>query len=59
MTEEELKQVLIDHYVDLLRIKAAEEGTNKELEIQIKKLKIKLSSFHVDMEEIEQALLEK
>ena len=58
MTEEELKQVLIDHYINLLRIKAAEKGTNKELELQLRTMKIKLSSFHIEVEEIENMMME-
>ncbi len=42
MTEQEVKQSLIDNYINLLRIKAAETATNKELEIQLKVAKIKL-----------------
>ena len=32
MTLEEQKQVLIDTYINLMRIKAYEQGENKELE---------------------------
>jgi hypothetical protein len=35
MSEQEMKQILIDNYTNLLRIKAAETAENKELEIQL------------------------
>ena len=53
MTLEEQKQVLIDNYINLMRIKAYEQGTNKELEYQIKTTKIKLSTFGIDISELE------
>ena len=55
MSDEETKQMLIDRYVDLLEIKAAEEGTNKVLDRKILLLKIKLSSYNLDLEAIENA----
>ncbi len=58
MTEEEVKQNLIDRYSDLLRIKAAETGINKELDYQIALTKIKLSSYNIDIETIEKLILE-
>lgn len=57
MSEEEVKQNLIDKYTDLLRIKAAEQGINKELEAQLIIIKVKLSSYNIDTEAIENALL--
>ena len=36
MTLEEQKQIAIDNYVNLMRIKAEEQAENKELERQIK-----------------------
>ena len=45
MTLEEQKQVLIDNYINLMRIKAHEQGINTELEYQIKVAKVKLSTF--------------
>ena len=36
-----------------MRIKAHEEGTNKELEYQIKTTKVKLSTFGIDVSELE------
>lgn len=36
LTLEEQKQIIIDNYINLMRIKAHEQGTNKELEYQIK-----------------------
>ena len=54
MTLEEQKQVVIDSYINLMRIKAEEKAENKELERQIKIAKIKLSTFSIDLTEIEQ-----
>lgn len=53
MTLEEQKQIAIDNYVNLMRIKADETAENKELERQIKIAKIKLSTFSIDLTEIE------
>lgn len=53
MTLEEQKQVAIDNYVNLMRIKAEEKAENKELERQIKIAKLKLSTFAIDLSEIE------
>ena len=53
MTHEEQKQVLIDTYINLMRIKAYEQGDNKELEYQIKTTKVKLSTFGIDIKELE------
>ena len=53
MTHEEQKQVLIDSYTNLMRIKAYEQGENKELEYQIKTTKVKLSTFGIDIKELE------
>ena len=51
MTLEEQKEVAINRFVDLMRIKAYETGENKELEYQIKVAKIKLQS--IDYSELE------
>ena len=53
MTLEEQKQVLIDIYINLMRIKAHEQGTNRELEYQIKTTRVKLSTFGIDVSELE------
>ncbi len=53
MTLEEQKQVLIDNYINLMRIKAHEQGINTELEYQIKVAKVKLSTFGIDISELE------
>ena len=53
MTLEEQKQILIDNYINLMRIKAHEQGSNKELEYQIKITKVKLSTFGIDISELE------
>lgn len=58
MSEEEVKQNLIDYYINLLRIKAAETGNNKELEIQLLAVKVKLSSYNIDTKELEAKILE-
>ena len=43
MTLDELKQVTIDYYVNLQRIKKADTGNNPELEYQLKVYRNKLS----------------
>lgn len=53
MTLEEQKQVAIDYYVNLMRIKAAQTSENKELDYQIKVAKVKLSTFSIDVSELE------
>ena len=53
MTLEEQKQILIDNYINLMRIKAHEQGSNKELEYLIKITKVKLSTFGIDISELE------
>lgn len=53
MTLEEQKQNAIDYYVNLMRIKADEKAENKELERQLQIAKIKLSTFSIDLTEIE------
>lgn len=53
MSLEEQKEVAINRYVDLMRIKAHETGENKELDYQIKIAKVKLSSFGIDYSELE------
>ena len=58
VSDQEIKQYLIDNYINLLRIKAAETGTNKELEAQIKVAKLKLASNSIDITEIEKVFLE-
>ena len=52
MTLEEQKQIAIDYYVNLMRIKAHETGENKELDYQIKGVISKLSSMGVNVEDI-------
>ena len=53
MALEEQKQVAIDYYVNLMRIKAAQTSENKELYYQIKVAKVKLSTFSIDISELE------
>lgn len=53
MTENELKQITIDYYVNLQRIKKAETGNNPELDYQLKVVKNKLSSLGIPAEDYE------
>lgn len=53
MTEAEQRQIVIDTYVNLMRIKACENGENKELDYQIRVTKQKLASYSVDLKELE------
>lgn len=53
MALEEQKQIAIDSYVNLMRIKADEKAENKELDRQLKIAKLKLSTFSIDLSEIE------
>lgn len=57
MSEEEMKQTLIDRYVDLLEIKATLTETNQKLETKLMILKIKLSSYNIDIESLEKMIL--
>lgn len=57
MVLEEQKQTVIDYYVNLMRIKAHETGENKELDSQIKIAKIKLSTFSIDVSELDKIFL--
>lgn len=53
MTLDELKQVTIDYYVNLQRIKKADTGNNPELEYQLKVYRNKLSALGIPAEEYE------
>lgn len=53
MTLDELKQVTIDYYVNLQRIKKADTGNNPELEYQLRVVKNKLASLGIPSEEFE------
>ena len=53
MTLDELKQVTIDYYVNLQRIKKADTGNNTELEYQLRVVKNKLASLGIPSEEFE------
>ena len=53
MTLDELKQVNIDYYVNLMRIKKAQNGSNDELDSQIRVAKAKLQSLGIPTEEFE------
>ena len=53
MTFEEHKSILIDAYVNLMRIKKHQKEVNEELEYQIRITKVKLSTIGVDISELE------
>ena len=53
MSLDELKQVTIDYYVNLKRIKKADTGNNPELEYQLRIVKNKLASLGIPSEEYE------
>ena len=53
MTLDEQKEVAINRYVDLMRIKACETGENRELDYQIKVAKNKLSALGIPPEDYE------
>ncbi len=57
MTLEEQKQIAIDTYVNLLRIKANATDENKELTRQIEIAKIKLSTFSIDFSALDTMFL--
>ena len=53
MSLDELKQITIDYYVNLQRIKKADTGNNPELEYQLRVVKNKLASLGIPSEEYE------
>lgn len=53
MTLEEQKEVAIDIYVNLMRIKTEQKELNKELDRQLAIARLKLSMFAVDLSEID------
>lgn len=53
MNNEEMKQMVIDYYVNLQRIKKAETGINEELEYQLKVTRNKLSALGIPAEDYE------
>ena len=53
LTLEEQKQILIDAYINLMRIKRVQKEINEELEYQIRTTKVKLSTFGIDISELE------
>lgn len=59
MSEEEVKQNLISTYVMLLQIKADEKGENPTLEFQIQLVKLRLSSYNLDLDSLEKMILKK
>ena len=53
MTLEEQKMVLIDNYINLMRIKRFQKEENEELEYQIKATRAKLYNYSVDISQFE------
>ena len=53
MNFEELKQVNIDYYINLIRIKRHQKENNPELEFQLKTVKNKLHSKGVNTKDFE------
>lgn len=53
LTLEEQKQILIDAYINLMRIKKVQKEVNEELEYQIRTTKVKLSTFGIDISELD------
>ena len=53
MNSDEMKQTIIDFYVNLQRIKQAETGNNPELDYQLKIYKNKLSALGIPPEDYE------
>lgn len=53
MTLDELKQITIDYYVNLQRIKKADTGNNPKLAYQLRVVKNKLVSLGIPTEEYE------
>lgn len=53
MSLDELKQITIDYYINLQRIKKADTGNNPELAYQLKVVKNKLASLGIPSEEYE------
>ena len=51
MTLDELKQVNIDYYVNLLRIKKSEQSTNEEVDYQIRVQENKLHALGINTED--------
>ncbi|MCH5257367.1 MAG: hypothetical protein J1D87_08725 [Lachnospiraceae bacterium] len=56
MTLDELKQVTIDYYVNLLRIKKSEQSINKELDYQILVQENKLHTMGVNTDDFKSIL---
>ena len=53
MTREEMLKYEVDYYVNLIRIKKAEQGTNTELDYQIKIQRNKLATLGVNTGDFE------
>ena len=52
MTLEELKQINIDYYVNLMRIQKAQRGENEELDYQIKVAETKLNALGISTNDL-------
>lgn len=57
MTEQEHKLILIDNYVNLLKIKASEKAVNEELDIQLSIARLKLDIWGVDAKVFDDVLV--
>ena len=53
LTLEEQKQILIDAYINLMRIKKVQKEVNEELVYQLKTTRVKLSTFGIDISDLE------
>ena len=53
VTLDELKQLNIDFYVNLMRIKKAEQGVNEELDYQIKVAETKLNALGIPLNNLQ------
>ena len=53
MSLDELKQITIDYYVNLQRIKKADTGNNQELEYQLRVVKNTVASLGIPAEDYE------
>lgn len=53
MTNEEQKLILIDNYVNLMRIKRAVKEDCEELDYQIQALEVKLTAYSIDLSKLQ------
>ena len=52
MTLDELKQINVDYYVNLMRIQKAQKGENEELDYQIKVAETKLNALGISTNDL-------